>query len=113
VLSNHKAFLFDRSKNLLVIPASISTIKDKSNTSIQNSLPYGVSSFRGFLVYKLDLNGFSERGRIATDTTNAYWWGAGGSRSMYIGNYLITFAGQTLQSHNLTSLAKVDNLKLK
>jgi uncharacterized secreted protein with C-terminal beta-propeller domain len=111
VLSNHKAFLFDKTKELLVLPASIATI---SNKTVERDFPqYGTVNFRGFLVYKLTLNGFVERGRIASgNATNNYWWGTNGSRSLYIGDYLITFADGSLQSHNLQSMAKVDNLKL-
>ena len=64
-LTEHKAFLFDKKRNLLVIPISLAKI-DKSQYE-GREIPanaYGQIVWQGAFVLNIDLNGISEKGRI-------------------------------------------------
>ena len=76
-LRDHKAFLFDKSKNLLVLPIELHLIpenlrqEDNSGNGNPDALSrrsfpqYGEAVFQGAFVYKITLeDGFEERGRI-------------------------------------------------
>jgi uncharacterized secreted protein with C-terminal beta-propeller domain len=72
-LYDHKAFLFDRVKELLVIPVSLyeitQEVKDRyiNSNGIENL--YGEFTFQGAYVYNLNLdNGFQYKGRITHQT---------------------------------------------
>ena len=111
-LDNHKAFLFDRVKDLLVIPAEINNISDKS-TPVASE--YGTRVFSGFIAYSLNLDdGFVERGKVEIDNDSDvyYWWGSRGSRSLYIGDYLINLANGKLHSSTLDRIELTDVLDL-
>ncbi|OGF27396.1 hypothetical protein A2303_05405 [Candidatus Falkowbacteria bacterium RIFOXYB2_FULL_47_14] len=108
-LSDHKAFLFDRGKNLLSIPASLNA--------------GGGLSFSGVLVFRVDESGFELKGRI--DHSNGgqgsdrdYWQGLyyydnTVKRSLYIGDILYTFSNNYLKMNKLGDLSPVNDLELK
>ncbi len=61
-LYNHKAFLFDREKELLVIPI---TLVEKEDNKNPDGFAYGRTTFRGAYVYNINLEeGFKLRARI-------------------------------------------------
>jgi len=105
---DHKAFLFSREKNLLVIPASLMETKDQD---------WPEFTFGGALVFKVDKKGFNLRGRIDHSDGGAGsewdWWGGYGyfdntvKRSLYIDNVLYTFSNLYLKAHSLDDLAEV------
>ena len=112
VLSDHKAFLFDRSKNLLVIPISLAEIKGERSQLNQ----YGETIYQGAYVYDLTLEkGFNLRGRITHVTDEASFLKSGSyyysneavSRSLYIDNVLYTFSPEHLKANRLDNLELV------
>jgi uncharacterized secreted protein with C-terminal beta-propeller domain len=116
-LSNHKAFLFDRSKNLLVIPVSVAEIQDPiikekiRNVEKLDNPVYGDFVFQGAYVYNLTLtNGFDLKGKISHMTDPdvykkaGYYMGDYDSqiqRSLYIDNHLYTISNNKIMSNNL------------
>ena len=65
VLSNHKALLYSRKKNLLAFPVSVCKVKDQG-IEYYGVPPYGELTFQGAYVYNLDLTtGFTLRGEIS------------------------------------------------
>ena len=123
-LYNHKAFLFDREKELLVIPVSLYEISDEIKEQYDNytgSL-YGEFTFQGAYVYRLTLgNGFEYKGRIThlddSDIIKSgdYWyWGSSGSifRSLYIDDVLYTISDKMVKMNDLETLAEMNFMDL-
>ncbi|MEK6970993.1 MAG: beta-propeller domain-containing protein, partial [archaeon] len=69
-LQDHKAFLYDSEKQLLVLPIYLYELDESQQNQIdqpewQTWPEYGVPTFQGAFVYKVDLeSGFEELGRI-------------------------------------------------
>ena len=110
-MSDHKAFLFDRSKNLLVIPISLAEIKGERSPLNQ----YGETVYQGAYVYNLTLDkGFNLRGRIThvmdEDSflkSGYYYSNEAICRSLYIDNVLYTFSSARLKANRLDNLEEV------
>ncbi len=115
--TEHKAFLFDREKGLLVLPMTVAKLKKGQPKSAE-----GEFCFQGAYVYDLNLsNGFSLRGKISHydddkvyKTAGSYCRGdAAIKRSLYIGDVLYTLSESKLQANDLISLKKLKALELK
>jgi uncharacterized secreted protein with C-terminal beta-propeller domain len=118
VLRDHKAFLFDREKNLLVIPVLLAEIKGDKESLPRNT--YGEYVFQGAYVYRITLkNGFELMGRIThyNDTesfmkSGYYFRGDGYSirRSLYIDNVLYTISERKIKLNSLEDLKEIKEL---
>jgi len=113
-LHNHKAFLFSREKNLLVIPVTIREIKDNENKY------YGDLSFVGAAVFYVDENGFKLKGKIShtlqSSFKNNHWndyYNNQVKRSLYIDSVLYTFSNRLLKMVKINDLELVNSLELK
>jgi len=111
---DHKAFLFSKDKNLLVIPVAIREATD--------SRAWGSVSFRGAAVFNVNENGFDLRGKIShSDGNNDQEDNWGGynyynttvKRSLYIDNILYTFSNDFLKINDLDNLNEIKNLELR
>jgi uncharacterized secreted protein with C-terminal beta-propeller domain len=107
-LSDHKAFLFSKAKNLLVIPVSL-VEGDKWN------------AWNGAYVFSLDLeNGFVLKGRIthSNQTENATEYGyyydyqSQIRRSLYMDDMLYTISPKMIKMNTLTDLTEINNVSL-
>ena len=97
VLYNHKALLYDKTRNLFAFPVTVMEIKDKSKGAA-GGLFEGQQVFQGAYVYTLDLtDGFKLKGTItnydssdAFNQSNYYWLEDVNAikRVLYIGDYL-------------------------
>lgn len=107
-LWDHKAFLFDGSKQLLTLPVSIWW------TYIENNTYYTKGYWQGAYVFDVSLEqGFTLRGRIThANTTDPYNFGFEVKRILYIGRVLYTVSDKTIQMHDLDSLVLVKELEL-
>jgi len=115
-LSDHKAFLFSKEKNLLVIPASIMEAKDNNS--------YGQFVFSGAVVFKVDDNGFTLKGKIdhsdgGIASNESETWGGiryydnTVERSLFINDVLYTFSPKYLKMNNMDNLDLIKFLELK
>jgi len=126
-LYDHKAFLFDREKELLVIPVSLyeitQEVKDRYVESNGTTDLTGTFTFQGAYVYRLSLeNGFELKGRITHQTagdmqqTKDYWyWGSSDTditRALFIGDTLYTISGSMVKMNSLTDLSEQNSLAL-
>ncbi|MFH1712731.1 MAG: beta-propeller domain-containing protein [Candidatus Jacksonbacteria bacterium] len=118
VLQDHKAFLFDREKNLLILPITLAEIKGEKTEDNQ----YGEFTFQGAYVYNLTLDkGFVLRGRVTHyDTDEVFkksgYYFRGDSavkRSLYIEDVLYTLSDSRLQINDLESLEKLKALEFQ
>jgi len=122
-LHDHKAFLFDKEKELLVIPVRLCEISDEikeQNDGYTGNI-YGECTFQGAYVYKLNLDeGFEYQGRIThgdeNDLNNDYGWGYWGSstitRTLYIENVLYTISDNMVKMNNLNTLDEINSVDL-
>jgi uncharacterized secreted protein with C-terminal beta-propeller domain len=128
-LYDHKAFLFDREKELLIIPVSLyevpQEIKDRYVESNGTEELFGQFTFQGAYVYKLSLdNGFEYKGRITHQTpeeiqqqTNDYYWYWGASntditRTLFIGDIIYTVSDSMIKMNNLEDLSDIVSISL-
>jgi uncharacterized secreted protein with C-terminal beta-propeller domain len=103
-LSDHRAFLFDKNKNLLVIPARVVKtidVPEKYSGDQQRiwygAYVFGVSPERGF-----DL-----RGTVEHSTSGGYaWYGSPNEvkRSLYIGDTLYTLSQKQILANSLSRI---------
>ncbi|MFC1678428.1 beta-propeller domain-containing protein, partial [Patescibacteria group bacterium] len=114
-LHDHKAFLFSRDKNLLVIPVSIRESFDNRS--------WGNLTFSGAAVFYVDSDGFELKGKIdhsegGKSSPTDYWRGYNYydntvKRSLYIDDVLYTFSNNFLLMHDLEDVELEKSLKLK
>jgi len=139
ILWDHKAFLFDKSKDLLVIPATVAEITEMPRKEISpTSTPqptnitadtkeadetpvappadaYGQFVWQGALVFKITLkDGFVLRGNIthlerSEDLQDSNLWI---NRALYIENVLYTVSGKKVKLNNLETLAPIKQIDL-
>jgi inhibitor of cysteine peptidase len=106
-LSDHKAFLFDKAKNLLVIPARVvknqATVADTKGVSQPNiwygAYVFGVKPETGFT-----LRGTVEHG---TGSDRYYYYGSSANevkRSLYIGDVLYTLSSKKILANSLSNI---------
>ncbi len=111
ILHDHKAFLFSKEKNLLVLP--ITEVTDREVLSRYN---YRNTIWNGAYVFNIDENGFTEKGKIkhSSSTTDYFnWWNeATVSRSLYMDDNLYTISTKYVKANSLDDLSELNTIKL-
>ncbi len=99
-LRDHKAFLFSRSKKLLVIPVRLAE-GGRWN------------AWQGAYAFSLDLdNGFVLKGRVTHSNKTEWYYSSQIKRSLYIDNILYTISGRKIMMHDLDNLEAVNSIEL-
>ncbi|MFA6489180.1 MAG: beta-propeller domain-containing protein [Candidatus Micrarchaeia archaeon] len=119
-LSDHKAFLFDRAKNLLVIPITLAKIDRSQYAGELPANAYGSFVFQGAYVFNVTPEGgFSLRGTIThadeeelMKSGEYYWSNSNVKRSLYMGNYLYTVSDRYVKANDLGTLAPISSVTL-
>lgn len=117
-LTDHKAFLFSKDKNLLVVPV---TLYDQAEAELGY---YNTVSTNGAAVFTITKEGFTYRDQIdhsdGTSSDNISrgfydysYYDTVVKRSMYIEDYLFTFSTKYLQSHALDTLVEEATILLQ
>lgn len=109
VLTNHKALLFSKEKNILAFPISVV----KNQEDIDNKGVYGKRVFQGAYVYNVDLTiGFKLRGQITHLTsadTNEDSYESREDRSiqrvLYINDMLYTISNGVIMANDFNDLS--------
>jgi len=120
-LYDHKAFLFDKKKRLLVIPVSESSyevIRDGQAGRERWKWEY----WQGAYVFDIDLSGFTLKGKIShlneTDETQDedYWprydYSAQVRRSLYMDDVLYTISSRMIKMNDLADLIEINKIDL-
>jgi uncharacterized secreted protein with C-terminal beta-propeller domain len=108
-LSDHKAFLFDKAKNLLVIPARVVPQNAVQATKLSGDQP---QVWYGAYVFGVSPeNGFALRGTVehGTGGTGYYYYGSSANevkRSLYIGDTLYTLSAAKILANPLDQINK-------
>lgn len=107
-LQDHKAFLFDREKELMVLPITLAEIKGEKTKDNQ----YGDITFQGAYVYNVNLeDGFELARRITHYEENEvemksgyYWYGNKNiKRSLYMDDTLYTISNEAVKANELNN----------
>jgi uncharacterized secreted protein with C-terminal beta-propeller domain len=125
VLSEPKAFLFDKTKGLLVIPVNLALVSDQNKQ--QGDSAYGTNVWQGAYVLGVSLDGgftlkgtvthidaalLDSQGHIANPdeyyTTQNDWI----TRALYIGNVLYTFSNSQVKLSSLSDLSPIATVNL-
>ncbi len=116
-LSDHKAFLFSRERNLLVIPILEAKV---AGSSYAQPNDYGDYVYQGAYVFQIDTDGIELRGRIThlhgdELLKSGYWFDSDYSvyRSLYIGDNLYTISGAMVKINSLADLSELKAIALE
>lgn len=119
VLWDHKAFLFDRSRNLMVIPVSVAEIDEAEFPGGVPAWAWGRMVWQGAYVFHVSPEtGFTLRDGIThvdkpADAEEYYnWWPFSIIRSLYIGDVLYTISEAKVMMNSLDDLAYINQVEL-
>jgi len=106
-LRDHKAFLFDKKKNLLVMPVG----EVKGKLAYDERLGYYRQRYwQGAYVFNIDLNGFEVKGKIThnegDERQDWYWYGSPNTvrRSLFMDDVLYTVSGVKIKANDLNNI---------
>ena len=109
VLMDHKAFLFDKSKELLALPISIYSYEMTEEN-------YYTSDFwQGEYVFDVNLvDGFVLEGNVTHQEDGADQWNSGYwvKRAFYIDDVLYTISDRKIKMNNLSDLSLISEIEL-
>jgi uncharacterized secreted protein with C-terminal beta-propeller domain len=119
VLSDHKALLFDKSKNLLVLPVSVAEIDEEKYPYGVPPWAYGEPVWQGAYVFEVSLEtGLILKGGIThlEDSINpetGYHFSSSYAvkRSLYIDHVLYTISDRKVKMNNLENLQEINEVK--
>jgi inhibitor of cysteine peptidase len=130
VLNDPKAFLFDKSKNLLVIPVSLALVDNSTidNYGQSQAPAYGQTVWQGAYVFNVTPEGgftlkgsvthldsvlLNSQGQLKNSydyyTTQNQWI----MRSLYIGNTLYTISNGEVKLNSLTDMTQIAQITLQ
>ena len=116
-LHDHKAFLFSRDKNLLVIPAQIYENYENKATNFNGAAVFHIEKDKIELKGKIDhMDGDLGDQIDLGDESNWYGYGYYGSsvlRSLYIKEILYTMSNKFIKANKLDDLSDVKKIELK
>ncbi|PWB51342.1 MAG: copper amine oxidase [Candidatus Methanoperedenaceae archaeon] len=111
-LQDHKAFLFDKNKELLVIPVREVT------GEVQYESRYGMQKvWQGAYVFNITPGGFKLKGKISHfddfEEPN-YYWGSPGAvrRSLFMDDVLYTISARKVMMNNLSDISEIKSIDL-
>ncbi|SNS05324.1 Secreted protein containing C-terminal beta-propeller domain [Anaerovirgula multivorans] len=116
LLTDHKALLFSKEKNLLAFPVTI--VENKSGTPNE----WGQFAFQGAYIYHLDMtDGFNLKGGITHlaeedyQKAGSYWYDSekNVSRVLYIGDQIYTLSNAKIKAHQLSTMNLTSEILLK
>lgn len=117
VLSDHKAFLFDKEKNLLVIPVLVAEINE---SQYPNGVPpntYGTFVWQGAYVFTVSLELAEKillKGTIThIENGNVYNASCYIKRALYINDMLYTISDSKIKVNALSDLHEIKTVNLK
>ncbi len=121
-LHDHKAFLFDKKRNLLVIPVLLAEIDKEQYPAGIEDWQYGEYKFQGAYVFNVDLEkGIQLKGRVTHIEdqesflkSGHYYYNDAYSvkRSLYIDDVLYTLSSNTIKMNRLDDLEELNKVKL-
>ncbi len=118
-LYDHKAFLFDREKNLLVIPIQIAEINKSQYMKQYKEIPdwaYGDIVWQGAYVFDISPQELKVRGMIThNEEKNEYGyydWNSQIQRSLYMDDVLYTISQTKIKANDLETVDEIESIDL-
>lgn len=122
-LHEHKAFLFDRKKNLIVIPIQLAEINEDKYAGEIPANAYGETVWTGAYVLNLDLeDGFTLKGRVShVDDDSAFkkagdyyydWYGSNVRRSLFMDDVLYTVSNSMIKMNDLADMSDINSITI-
>lgn len=114
ILSDHKAFLFDKSKNLLAIPVLVAEINESEYPDGVPPWASGEPIWQGAYVFNVSFEGFVLIGNITHLSTEmnawtiSYWV----KRILYIEEVLYTMSDKKIKMNSLEDLHLIKEIEL-
>lgn len=111
---DHKALLFDKEKNIVAFPISITKVKDGADIR-----EYGATVFTGYIVLGYDAQkGFFEKGRITHSVetsaeTEKYRYDMNITRGLYIGDVIYTLSNSVLAANKLSDFTEISRIQFE
>jgi inhibitor of cysteine peptidase len=118
VLTDHLAFTFDSTRNIMVLPVSLAIVSGNQTTLPSGYPAFGDTVWQGAYVFNVTNSGFSLMGKVSQYPPGQANFGdsANGSlqilRTMIIGNYLYTISQGELMVSDLSSFSTVATVTL-
>ncbi|MDH3277027.1 MAG: beta-propeller domain-containing protein [Nitrosopumilus sp.] len=112
-LNNHKAFFFDREKNILSIPIS-SDVHSLDGISNSKMIAPEWNRWNGFYIFGMGIdNGINLKGTITHTDNDSGFYGMGNSRTFYIEDVLYTASDVYLKMNSINNLEDINSIKLE
>lgn len=121
VLWDHKAFLFDKSRNLMVIPVLEAKVDETKYSAEELAWAYGEPVYQGAYVFHVSVDGgIEEKGRIThveniADPEKEYYYYYSPfavERCLYIEDVLYTISQAKIKMNNLNGLGYINEVEL-
>ena len=111
-LNNHKAFFFDKTRDVLSIPINGDAKSLESSTSKMFAPEY--NRWSGFYVFNLDkADGINLKGTITHSAEDSRFYGMGNARTFYIDDVLYTASQEYLKMNDFNNLEQINSIKLE
>ncbi len=111
-LYNHKAFFFDKSREVLSIPISGDTESLDSASSKMFAPEY--NRWSGFYVFDLNKSdGINTKGTVTHSDSDSRYYGMNNARTFYIENVLYTASQGYLKMNSFDELEEINSIKLE
>lgn len=117
-LYDHKAFLFDRSRDLLIIPIQLHEVDESKYPGDVPSWAYGEFVMQGAFVFKLTIEGgFELKGTIShmdndPNDPYTYRWDSFVRRSLYIEDSIYTVSNTMVKINDMDTLDLIKSVGL-
>ncbi|RMW34274.1 MAG: copper amine oxidase [Nitrosopumilus sp.] len=112
-LHNHKAFFFDKTRNVLSIPISADVESLDDVTSSRMFAP-DYNRWSGFYVFHIDkTDGFESKGTITHSDSDWRYYGMNNARTFYIDDVLYTASQGFLKMNSFDDLGEINSIKLE
>lgn len=112
-LNNHKAFFFDKRKDILSIPIS-SDVKSLEGISDAKMIAPDWNRWNGFYIFGMDTtNGINLKGTITHSENDSRFYGIGNLRTFYIEDVLYTASDLYLKMNFINNLEEINSIKFE
>jgi uncharacterized secreted protein with C-terminal beta-propeller domain len=112
-LYNHKAFFFDKTREVLSIPIS-ADIESLDITTSSKMFAPEYNRWSGFYIFDLNkTDGISSKGTITHSDSDTRYYGMNNARTFYIDDVLYTASQGYLKMNSFDGLNEVNSIKLE
>jgi len=112
-LNNHKAFFFDKTRDVISIPINGDANSLKESLSSKIIAP-DHNRWSGFYVFDLEKSdGFNLKGTVTHSDENSRYYGMGNARTFYIDDVLYTASEEYLKMNHFNNLEQINSIKLE